>query len=571
MNSMTASVAGVSARPVVRTRRTALTFDHGGPRIPGIPQFSSAVTDFADLTRAQEPVIVGGRIWAQADLVAAVARGLRQVEAAGDDAGVLAYPAVYSGKQVERLRQSLALSGDRDVRLVPEPIAALAWLESEYGPLQPGCLLIYDLGATCLDVTVARIGRDRDDVPTILHTVRSHDFGGRVLGAMIARYADLIRPKAAGTAALSAMVDIDGLRTAHVRDSLGVVRRCVRSAGVALSDVTRILLIGGASRPPEVADVLAELGLPLVISTDPGHSVAAGAALLAAGGPAPIGSSARRPAPALAVFSSAAVVSAITVAAVVVLGESADAGRSATNDRAASIEVPPDTRTALDPDDLTFRVVDPVSPPAPATMPKHSAYGLFITPVSDRLEQRPSIAESGAEFQHDRYVREASGAHHRRPYADPAYFVNPLPFDQPAALPVPGQSTVAAAAPAQLPDEPTARPRADQAGPTPHSTSRHSDDIAEIAGAAQDSPGTAATRTEPTQPGTISRSGPPAADAGATTRDQHPAPSPSDGSPAVRSAESERKTESQTSAGASDHSSHPAADHAGSSGGARGR
>ncbi|WP_069167894.1 Hsp70 family protein [Nocardia altamirensis] len=445
VNSMTASAAGVRTRPVVRSRRTAVTFDSaGGLRIGGIPQFSMAVTDFADLSLDPEPLIVGGRIWSAANLVAAVVNGLRDAEPAAAEAGAVAtYPATYSDKEVALLRQALDLSGAREVELVPEPVAAAEWLEYEHGPLEPGFVLVYDLGGTSLDVTIVRVGSDWVDHPMVGKPVRSYDFGGRPLGAMIARYAHDSGPDASVPLTMLSMIDIDGLRTAHVHDTLDVVRSVVRSADLTLSDISRILVIGGASRPAEVARTLAELGRPLVVSADPGHTVVAGAALMAARSMALAAAGGRSHAPRVAVFSSAAVVSAVAMSAVTVFGSPTGPeaaapmfdhfpGTDSSTDTLlydASLDRPADGHDAW--------VATPAgwmsrSLASGAVAPRPSAYGLFITPVAHSSTLGPSVAESRGGSRLD--PRDVN-PHDGRTYADPAYFINPLPFGQPTPLP----------------------------------------------------------------------------------------------------------------------------------------
>ncbi|PXX60262.1 Hsp70 protein [Nocardia tenerifensis] len=453
VNSVTASATGARTRPAVRSRRTAVTFDSaGGLRVGGLPQFSMAVTDFADLGRDPEPMIVGGRIWSPANLVAAVVNGLRAAEPAATEAGaVAAYPATYSDKQVSLLRQALDLSGASDVALVPEPVAAAEWLESEHGPLEPGFVLVYDLGGSSLDVTVVRVGADWDNHPMVGKALRSYDFGGRPLGAMIARYAHETGPGTA-TSTLS-MIDIDGLRTAHVRDSLEVVRAAVRSADLTLSDISRILVIGGASRPAEVAGTLAELGRPLVVSADPGQTVAAGAALMAARTMAPAASGGHQQSPRVAVFSSAAVVSAVAMSAVTVFGSPSVPGASPVLEHFPGLDAPATDTLLYDagPDPTGHRdawVATPAgwtssrSLAVGAGKPKPSAYSLFITPVSQAAALGPSIAESHVG---SRPEPRTPGTTAKRggTYANPAYFINPLPFGQPA--PWPGQPAVPAA------------------------------------------------------------------------------------------------------------------------------
>ncbi|MFD6108084.1 Hsp70 family protein, partial [Nocardia salmonicida] len=318
VNAISAVVADDPAKPAVRTRRTALTFDDAGrPRIGAINEFASAITDFADLTREPEPMVMGGRFYSATNLIAAVVTGL--IELAETPAGiVLTYPAVYTDKQVSLLGQALHLAGAGEVLLVPEPVAAAEWLEIDRGPLEPGFVLVYDLGATSLDLTVLRVGPDWPHHPMVGTPTRSTDFGGKPLGEMVARYAGAPGLGRA-TQTLTSMVNIDALRAEHIRDTFPLVSKSVAAAGLRLADLSRILVVGGASRPPEVARTLAELGVPLVTVADPGQVIASGAAGLAARTFAPEQQSGG-PVPHVAVFSSAAVVSALAMSAMTVFG-----------------------------------------------------------------------------------------------------------------------------------------------------------------------------------------------------------------------------------------------------------
>ncbi len=445
VNSVTASVSAERPRPAVRSRRTAVTFDSaGGLRLGGIPQFSMAVTDFADLGRDPDTVTVGGRIWSPANLVAAVVNELRAVEPEASQAGVVAtYPAMYSDKQVALLRQALDLSGGGDVLLVPEPVAAAEWLEHEHGPLRTGFVLIYDLGGTSLDVSIVRVGPDWDNHPMIGKPVRSYDFGGRPLGSMIARYAPDVSAASAGLS-MTSIVDIDGLRVTHIQDSLQLVRDCVRAADITLSDIGCILLVGGASRPAEVARALAELGRPVVISSDPGQTVAAGAALMAARTMALGASGEHAVAPRVAVFSSAAVVSAVAMSAVTVFGGPTVPELSPMLERLPDLAAPSDSLLV---DVGSERLADAWSwMSAPTTrnsgraLPaflsqRTSAYTRFITPAPRSAGYGPSMAESQL-GSHPRNCCAPRGSRHGG-YGDPAYFVNPLPFG-PVVRPAPG-------------------------------------------------------------------------------------------------------------------------------------
>ncbi len=68
-------------------------------------------------------------------------------------------------------------------------------------------------------------------------------------------------------------------------DTLVVLQRALRSAGVRPDDLYSVLLVGGSSRIPLIAQLVsAELGRPIAIDVHPKHSVALGAAVIAGDG-----------------------------------------------------------------------------------------------------------------------------------------------------------------------------------------------------------------------------------------------------------------------------------------------
>ncbi|MEV6336328.1 Hsp70 family protein [Nocardia vinacea] len=432
MNSVSAMVTGERPLSSVRTRRTAVTFDSAGSiRIGGIPQFDMAVTDFADLARDPESVVVGGRLWSPANLVAAVVNGL--LESFPPTAGAVAtYPACYSDKQLSLLRQALNLAGAADVLLIPEPVAAAEWLEQERGPLESGFVLVYDLGGASLDVSMVRVGPDWDDHPIVGKSVRSHDFGGRPLGSMIARYARVAEPGDNGSMLqMTSIVDITSMRAQHIRDSLDVVHECVESTGRCLSDISCILLVGGATRPVEVARILAELGRPVVMSSDPGQTVAIGAAGYAARSFAPLSTGGRHRAPKVAVFSSAAVASAVAVSAVTVFGGPNISQMPSLVD--ASPGIFPMDNLLLEPDvealaEAGSAAVGWATTAAGFGYSGRPVYG--IAPVAHTTPFGPTIGPSVAEAHGGRHSEPRGGTAYSGgvTYADPARFLNPLPF-----------------------------------------------------------------------------------------------------------------------------------------------
>ncbi|MEC3916139.1 Hsp70 family protein [Nocardia sp. CDC160] len=430
VNSVWATTAGDRNRPAVRVRRTAVTFDSaGGPHIGGIPRFAPVVTDFADLTAEPDPVVINGRIWSPADLVAAVVNGLIETNAPEAPA-VSTYPACYSDKHVTRLRRALDWSGAADVTLMPEPVAAVEWLDSEYGISESGLTLVYDLGGNSLDIAVVRTEADREERGILGRAERSHDYGGRPLGTLLARYARSIAPGAAQP--VSAVVpasDTNRLRSWHIRNSLRLVRSVVHRAGLHMEEIDRVLLIGGAARPAEVARVLADLGRPVIMSPDPAHTVSVGAAI-AAFRSIDAGSAIGRYAPRAAVISGAAVASALAMSAATVLG--------------GPVAGPPGLQAAPEPTDQpvgtaalgTGDVIvyeDAGAPPgththAIATVAAVRAYAPIAPTVTQTwVHGRPVDTTSGGTHCETRMLSDTVVT-----YANPAQFTNPLPFQNPA-------------------------------------------------------------------------------------------------------------------------------------------
>ncbi|ONM48557.1 Hsp70 family protein [Nocardia donostiensis] len=268
------------------THRTTLMFDSTGlARLGAIPAHGRVVTEFADITqRAARGARIGNRELSPADLVAVVADCLI-AEASHDPrtagAGItLTHPVGYDDEHLAALRRALDDSGLGRVELVAEPIAAAAWMEDEHGPLPPGLTLVYDLGGSSLDVTLVRVGAGRPENPVIGTPLRSLEYGGRAFGAMVVEHAR--RGCGADGIDVVSRASDDALRIDHVRASLEVVYRCLKLADVTMADVDRILVVGGAARPADVARVLAEeLARPVVTAVNPERTIAAGAAILA--------------------------------------------------------------------------------------------------------------------------------------------------------------------------------------------------------------------------------------------------------------------------------------------------
>ncbi|MCM6776607.1 Hsp70 family protein [Nocardia sp. CDC159] len=399
VKTVSASVTG-AGRTAVSSRKTAVTIDPSGAAAAEADgALGTVIADFADLAREPETVTVAGRVWSPTMLIASlVCNLLDSVRPAADVA--ITYPAVYSDKQVELLRQALELSVTRSVLLVPEPVAAVEWLAHECDTPDPGLVLVYDLGATSLDVALVRVGPGQ---PMIVGTpVRSYDFGGRPLGEWIA---EKVAPSGDGRPP-SALTDCDELRAAHVRYSFRVVDECLRSALTSISEVDRILVVGGASRGSEVAGVMAELGRPVVASADPGHSAAIGAAVRAArtadARVVETARTGRRP----LVLAGAAALSVVAVSAGTLFMQPGPTKTSQPQAVLAPQNAPREPRaqnedrrlkTAAQPNPPSAALPQPPAPPPPAAQPQQVDSTSAGDPVSPDTSSGASDAPSGPE------------------------------------------------------------------------------------------------------------------------------------------------------------------------------
>ncbi|MBJ8348684.1 Hsp70 family protein [Antrihabitans sp. YC2-6] len=279
------------------------------------------------LSRVGDPVGIladDGSIYRGEDLMA-TAIGCLIEEAStgltGDPTVVATYPASWPHYTVDALREALERAGFGDVTPVPEPAAAVRWLEASRGPLGEGAVVVYDLGGTSLDVTVVRTG----ETTGILGTpIRSDDVSGTqfdhltmqyvlanavdvdgldpfdpatesALTELRARCSDAKEALSADTeTALSVTLpgvqtdvrlvrgELEDLLREPLLTSVELVAESIRVAGLEPGDVSQVLLVGGGASIPLVAELISSnLGLPVVSSAKPNQTAALGAAMLA--------------------------------------------------------------------------------------------------------------------------------------------------------------------------------------------------------------------------------------------------------------------------------------------------
>ncbi|HKH04603.1 MAG TPA: Hsp70 family protein, partial [Acidimicrobiales bacterium] len=290
------------------------------------------------------PLIVGGSPFSAEQLTArllrAVVDAVAEQQGGAPDAIALTRPANWGPFKQDRFDQAIRLADLRGVTVLTEPeAAALAYAAEER--VEPGAVVaVYDLGGGTFDATLLRRAGDRFEVigePEGIERLGGIDFDAAVFehvrrsldGAIealpeddpntlraIARLRDdcidakealssdtqvsipVVLPRLATEIRLTRS-ELEGMIRPVLDDSIASLRRAVASADVTAAQVDRVLLVGGSSRVPLVAQLVASaFGRPVALDAHPKHAVALGAALVAGGGGADaraIGATAAQP------------------------------------------------------------------------------------------------------------------------------------------------------------------------------------------------------------------------------------------------------------------------------------
>lgn len=278
------------------------------------------------------PVVVGGRAFAPEDLSARLVRWVvdRVAEREGGPATRIAvtHPAAWGRHKQELLAAALAAQ-DLTVTFLAEPqAAALHYAAAERVPAG-ATIAVYDLGGGTFDAAVVRKTPPSDAVfgaagfgllgrPEGLDRLGGVDFDEvvfeHVREGLPAAFADLdetdpevlsavarvrrecteakealsadtevsvpvLMPAARGSVRLHRS-EFEALIRGQVDETVAALRTAVRSAGRTPDELGAVLLVGGSSRIPLVAQLVSEgLGRPVAVDADPKNAIAKGAAL----------------------------------------------------------------------------------------------------------------------------------------------------------------------------------------------------------------------------------------------------------------------------------------------------
>jgi molecular chaperone DnaK (HSP70) len=270
------------------------------------------------------PLLVGGRPWAPEDLSALLVQWVvdRVAQREGSPAARIAvtHPASWGGHKKDLLAGALHHHGLPATFLAEPQAAALHYAAAER--VEPGSTIaVYDFGGGTFDAAVVHkepqgfslLGRPegvdrlggidldelvfehvRDGLPEAFEGLDEAD--PAVLSAVAAVRRECTEAKEALSADTEVSIPVltpagqgsvrlhrsefEAMIQPRVEETVSALRRAISSAGMTPEQLTAVLLVGGSSRIPLVAQLVSEhLGRPVAVDADPKNAIAKGAAL----------------------------------------------------------------------------------------------------------------------------------------------------------------------------------------------------------------------------------------------------------------------------------------------------
>jgi molecular chaperone DnaK len=271
------------------------------------------------------PIILGGTPLSPealtARLLANVVSEVSAREGTPPSAICLCHPANWGPFKTDLLRQAVRLADlTMPVTLTSEPEAAAVFYAREQRIGVGDVIAVYDLGGGTFDAAVLRRTRDGFEIlgrPEGIERLGGIDIDAAVFShvttSLGSALSDLDEDDAAAMTAVARLrqectdakealssdtdvtipvilpghstevrltrAELESLVRPSLYDSIGALQRAMASAGVSAEDLHSVLLVGGSSRMPLVAQLVgAELGRPVAVDAHPKHAVALGAA-----------------------------------------------------------------------------------------------------------------------------------------------------------------------------------------------------------------------------------------------------------------------------------------------------
>ncbi|SEP90588.1 Hsp70 family protein [Arthrobacter sp. OV608] len=274
------------------------------------------------------PISVGGLSLPPEDVFATMARWVvdRAVEREGAQPSevVVTHPAAWGTHRTSMILAAMGAQGLDNITLVTEPVAAALYYASQVRVEVGSTIAVYDLGGGTFDTAVLRkagssrfqlLGRPEgienlggadfdaevfryvaEHTGGVLSTLNPADDGVR--GALGRLRRECVEAKEALSSDSEATISVllpgfqqqirlvrsefEALIEEPVRDTVEALEQTLAQLELEPADLSAVLLIGGSSRIPLVAQLISEqLDRPIAVDADPKSSICLGAALSA--------------------------------------------------------------------------------------------------------------------------------------------------------------------------------------------------------------------------------------------------------------------------------------------------
>jgi actin-like ATPase involved in cell morphogenesis len=285
------------------------------------------VREFKRRIGDEVPMVIGGLPHSAPEIAAKVLRWVIERVAhreGGPATGiVVTHPAAWGSYKIQSMATALRAAGLPEITFCTEPEAAAAGYALAERIDSGSTIAVYDLGGGTFDAAVVRKTGAHTfsvlGVPQGLEQLGGADFDDAIMRHVLAAVpalaeldpedpatltatAALRRECTEAKEALSADTEVtipvlapgvqsqvrliraefEDMIRPQVVETIQALRRALRSAAVEPQDLDAVLLVGGSSRVPLVAQLVsAELGRPVAIDADPKAAIALGAALCA--------------------------------------------------------------------------------------------------------------------------------------------------------------------------------------------------------------------------------------------------------------------------------------------------
>ncbi len=273
------------------------------------------------------PIILGGTPYGAEALLAHLLRSIvatiTRQSGEAPTAIALCHPASYGAYKLDLLQQAVRQADIGPVTLLTEPeAAALYYARQERVPVG-AAIAVYDFGGGTFDATILRkteegfealgqpeglerlggidfdealfrramtlvsaqgVAVDTDDPATMAAIARLRDECRRAKEALSSDTDATVAIFLPGfqTEMRVTRAEFEDIIRPRIHETIEALGRATRSAGLGMEDLDRVLLVGGSSRIPLVAEMVREsTGRPVAVDAHPKHTMALGAAFVA--------------------------------------------------------------------------------------------------------------------------------------------------------------------------------------------------------------------------------------------------------------------------------------------------